>query len=119
MPFALLERMRKVVAVLLTGAAFTASACATTPESRIRNEFLLDVYWTTARECEGQHRTVHVDSLLPGGDITLRADADSRMDLPGFRDCYWRGIQARVERRREAGQPVPDNANLRPDVDVD
>jgi len=111
--------VRNAVAVLLTGAALTASACTTTAESRLRNDFLLDVYWTTARECEGQHRTIHVDSLLLGGDITLRADADSRMDLPGFRDCYWRGIQTRVDHRREAGQPVPDNANFRPDVDVD
>jgi hypothetical protein len=111
--------MRRVLAAFLTSAALTASACATTPESRLRNEFMLDVYWTTARECEGQHRTVHVDTLLPGGDITLRADADSRMDLPGFRDCYWRGIQARVDRRRETGQALPGNVNLRPDVDVD
>jgi hypothetical protein len=111
--------MRKVLAVLLAAVALTASACASTPESRLRNEFLLDVYWATAKECEGRHRTLHVDTILPGGDITLRADADSRMDRPGFRDCYWRGIQARVDHPRDAGQPVPDNANLRPDIDVD
>lgn len=111
--------MRTVRAGLLTCLALLVSACATTPDSRLRNELLLEIYWTTARECEGQHRTLHVDTILPGGDISLRADADSRMDLPGFRDCYWKGIQARVDRRREEGKPVPDDVNLRPDIDLD
>jgi hypothetical protein len=111
--------MRKPVAVLLTGAALTASACASTPESRLRNEFMVDVYWTTAKECEARHLTLHLETLLPSGELSLRADADSRQDAAGFRDCYWRGIQARVDRRRDAGQPVPDNVNLRPDIDID
>jgi hypothetical protein len=89
------------------------------PPSRLRNELLLDVYWATAEECERRHRSLHVDNMLLDGAISLRANADSRMDAAGFRECYWRGVHDRVGRRREAGQPVPENVNLTPDIDID
>ncbi|HSB43229.1 MAG TPA: hypothetical protein VLK28_15435 [Methylomirabilota bacterium] len=106
-------------ATLTLAAALSATACASTPESRLRDEVLLDVYWTAARECESRYRTLHITRLMADGALSLSADANSRIDAAGFLECYWQGVQARVERRCGAGLPVPDGLNLRPDVDID
>jgi hypothetical protein len=109
----------RIIRVLTLATALAAQACASTPESRLRDEVSLDVYWTAARECESRHRTLHMVRLMADGALSLSADANSRIDAAGFLECYWQGVQARVERRRGAGLPVPDGINLRPDVDID
>ena len=110
--------MRAII-VFALAAALGVSACASTSESRLRDEVLLDVYWTAARECENRYRTLHIVRLMADGGLSLSADANSRIDAAGFQACYWQGIQARVDRRRAAGLPVPDGVSLNPDIDID
>lgn len=106
-----------MIAVLL--AAVTMAGCATTPEAKLRNEVFLDVYWTVARGCEDRYRTLHVDRIATDGGLSVSADANTRIDAAGFRECYWTGVPKQVEARRAAGLPVPDNINLHPDIDID
>jgi hypothetical protein len=94
-------------------------ACASTPESRLRNDVFLDIYWTASRECEARYRTLHVDHIAMDGSLSLIADANSRSEARPFRECYWKTIRDRAERRRAAGLPMPDDANLQPDIDID
>jgi hypothetical protein len=103
--------------VVVVGLA--VGACAALSPRSAENEFFLDVYWTAARECEAQYRTFHVERIAPDGGLSLNAAADSRVGAAGFRECYWTGVPARVERRRAAGLPVPQDANLHPDIDID
>ena len=107
---------RQATAIMLT---VTAAACASTSETRTQNEFFLDVYWTASRQCETQHRTLRVEHIAPDGGLSVSAYADSSIDNQRFRECYWTEVAARVERRRAAGLPVPADANLHPDIDVD
>ena len=100
-------------------AASMLAGCATTPEAKLRNEVFLDVYWTVARQCEDRHRTLHVDRIATDGGLSVTADANSRIDAAGFRECYWTGVPRQVERRRAAGLPVPDDINLHPGIDID
>ena len=100
-------------------AVVTLGACATTPETKLRNEVFLDVYWTAARACEDRYRTLHVDRIALDGGLTVSADANSRIDAAGFRECYWTGVPKQIERRREAGLAVPETINLHPDIDID
>ena len=109
--------MRLVIAAL--GIALTVLGCASTPESRLRDEVFLDVYWTAARECEDRYRTLHVDRIALDGGLSVSADANSRIDAAGFRECYWTGVPRHVERRRSAGLAVPDTINLHPGIDID
>jgi hypothetical protein len=53
------------------------------------------------------------------GDLTLEAAAESRTELAAFRQCYWDGIETRVERLREAGRAVANPFNLHPSVEID
>jgi hypothetical protein len=94
-------------------------AAATTPEARLRNEVLLDVYWDAARECERRYSTLHVASMSTEGDLSLRADAESRSEAAPFRECYRHGVTVRLERRRAAGLPMPEHVNTDPSVDID
>ena len=105
----------RTLLVVVVGLALGACAAMRSAE----NDFFLDVYWTVARECEAQYRTFHVERIAPDGGLSLRAAADSRVGAAGFRECYWTGVPARVERRRAAGLPVPQDANLHPDIDID
>lgn len=94
-------------------------ACASTSETRTQNEFFFDVYWTASRDCESQYRTLHVERIAPDGGLSVSAYADSSINNQRFRECYWTGVAARVERRRTAGLPVPADVNLHPDIDID
>lgn len=102
-------------AVAVVGLAITCGACAGTTE----NDFFLDVYWTAARECEAQHTSLHVDRIATDGSLSVSAPSDSRIDAARFRECYWAGVPARIERRRGAGLPVPEGANPHPGIDID
>ena len=95
--------------------AITCGACAGTAE----NEFFLDVYWTAARECEAQHTSLHVDRIATDGSLSVSAPSDSRIDAGRFRECYWAGVPARIERRRANGLPVPEGVNVHPGIDID
>ena len=112
------QGMRTTIAVIGI-AALTFAGCASTHETTLRDDVLLDVYWTAARACEHRHATLHVDHLGLDGALSLSADADSRSEFASFRDCYWKGVATRVERRRAAGLPVPDAMNMTPDIDLD
>jgi hypothetical protein len=106
--------------IWLVGTLALLVACAPlSPEEKLRQEFMLDVYWDAAHDCEGKHRTLHVEGVQMDGDLSLRADADSRIDAAAFRECYRDGIRDRVERRRQAGLPVPETVNMNPDIDID
>jgi hypothetical protein len=94
-------------------------ACASTAESRLRNDVLLDVYWTASRQCEARYRTLHVDHIGMDGSLSLIADANSRSEAQQFRDCYWNAVRERAEQRRAAGRPTPDGMGLQPDIDID
>lgn len=107
---------RQAATIVLT---FAVVACASTSETRTQNEFFLDVYWTASRQCEAQHRTLRVERVAPDGGLGVSAYADSSLENQRFRECYWTGVAARVERRRAAGLPVPADANLHPDIDID
>ena len=106
-----------LVVVVMT--ALALGACAALSPRSAENEFFFDVYWAAARECEAQYRTFRVERIAPDGGLSLSAAADSRVGAAGFRECYWTGVPARVERRRAAGLPVPQDANLHPDIDID
>ena len=41
------------------------------------------------------------------GTISLRANAESRAELRPFLECLRQAVRSRVERRRQAGEPVP------------
>jgi hypothetical protein len=103
--------------VIVVGLAL--GACAALSSRSPENEFFLDVYWTAARDCEARYRSLHVERIATDGGLSLSAAADSRIDAAGFRECYWTGVPARVERRRAAGLSVPQDANLHPDIDID
>lgn len=68
---------------------------------------------------EGKYRSLHVDRVQMDGDLSLKANADSRIDAAAFRQCYRDGIRDRVERRRQAGPPVPETVNMTPSDTVD
>jgi hypothetical protein len=101
-----------MVGLLLAG-------CASTQETRLRDDLLLDVYWGAARECEHRYATLHVDRVGNDGALSLSADADSRSEFAGFQACYRQGIATRVERRRAAGLPVPETMDMNPDIDLE
>jgi hypothetical protein len=109
----------RTLSVIVVVVGLAVGACAALSPQSSDNEFFLDVYWAVARECEAQYRHLHVDRIAPDGGLSLSADADSRIGAAGFRECYWTGVPARVERRRAAGLPVPQDANLHPDIDID
>jgi hypothetical protein len=87
--------------------------CALSPESKLQNEIISEVYWEAARGCP------YIDRIAINGDLTLRVDSGRTTDVPWFIKCYRQGIASRVEARRKAGLPVPDSVNLTPEVDVD
>ena len=90
------------------------SGCATWARD-VRTE----IYWDAAVQCESRYRTLHVDRVDMDGTVTLHADAESRHELAPFTDCYRKAVQARIERRRQAGVEVPDTLNREPTVEVD
>ena len=109
--------MRRTLLVIVIGLAL--GACAASSSRPAGDDVFLDVYWTVASECEARYRTLHVDRIATDGGLSVTAAANSRIDAAGFRECYWTGVQERLERRRAAGLSVPQGANLRPDIDID
>ncbi|MFI5338201.1 MAG: hypothetical protein ACHQ5A_15540, partial [Opitutales bacterium] len=78
---------------------------------------LTEIFFDAARECEGRFHSLHIQSLNVEGDLVLDVDAGQNHDVPAFGRCYWQGIGQRVERRHQAGLPVPNSLNLKPPVD--
>jgi len=91
--------------------------CTLSPEAKLQNEIIADVYWEAASGCP--HRAFHIDRIAINGDLTLRVDSGRTADVPWFIQCYRQGIATRIDARRKAGLPVPDSVNLAPEVDVD
>src|SRR5882762_7525428 len=86
------ENSMRVGVVVGAIVALLGTACATmTPEQRLRG----DLFWDAARECD------HF------GTLSLRANADSRAEFRPFMECFRHAVGARIERRRQAGEPVP------------
>jgi hypothetical protein len=70
-------------------------------------------------ECESRYRTLHLDQIDVGGGITMHADAESRSELQAFTNCYRRAVSQRIEQRRQAGLPIPDELGAEPSVELD
>ena len=102
---------------LLCTLPFLMYGCALSPETKLQNEIISNVYWEAASGCP--HRAFHIDRIAINGDLTLRVDSGRTADEPWFIQCYRQGIASRVDARRKAGLPVPDSVNLKPEVDVD
>jgi len=98
-----------VIALLLVG-------CATTPEGRLRNAMVTEIYWDATLECEVHFRSLHRNHIALNGDLELDVDAGQTQDIPYFAQCYWEAIAARVEKRRAAGLPMPEPFELKPEV---
>jgi hypothetical protein len=49
----------------------------------------------------------------------MHADAETRIELASFRECYREVVRTRVERRRRAGEPVPDTLLEAPTAEID
>lgn len=104
---------------LALGLVVVLGGCASTTDGGLGREFFHDVYWAVASECEGRYRTLHVERIATDGGLSVSAAANSRIEAADFRNCYWSGVTARVERRRAAGLPVPPDVNLHPGIDID
>ena len=91
-----------------------APGCATS-DSALRSQ----IFWEAAAICESRHRTVHVDQIDSEGNVAMHSDAESRMDLIPFNDCYREQIRAKVEDRRKKGLPVPEMPETEPSAELD
>jgi hypothetical protein len=111
--------MGRVVMVGVIAATIAPAGCASTPESRLRREVFLDLYWAASRQCEDRYRTLHVTQIGMDGSLSLSADADSRSEFRAFQECYWKGVAERADHRRTRGLAVPEDVNLRPDIELD
>ena len=107
--------MRPAVTLSILALLFAPGCETMTPDARLREE----IFWSAAKECESRYRTLHIDRLDREGNISLHADAESRMDLPAFNACYGAGIRARIEERRRAGLAVPEMPAQEPSADLD
>jgi hypothetical protein len=104
------------LAGLLVTTVLVAAGCVTmTADARLRNE----IFWDAARECEGRYRTLHLDQIDTGGNITMHADAESRSELRPFTECYRQAVRRRIEERRQAGLPIPETLEKEPTVELD
>jgi hypothetical protein len=100
---------------VFTSAVLLAGGCASSTRDGLR----VEIYWDAAVECESRYRTLHLDHVDMDGNVTMHADAESRHELQAFTDCYRKGVQARIERRRQAGLEVPDTLNREPTAEID
>ena len=97
-------------------ALLVAAGCETaTPDARLRHE----VFWDAAKACESRYRTLHIDRIDSDGNVSLRADAESRAELPAYTECYRNGVRAQIESRRKAGLTIPDMPAEEPTADLD
>ncbi len=101
----------------IVSAFMLTTACTLSPETRLRHEVVGEIYWDAAKECET--RAIKIDRVSIDGDLTVAVDSGQTGGVPQLIECYWQGIQRRVEARRRAGLPVPESLNLKPGVDVD
>lgn len=93
-----------------------AHGCETmTPDAHLRSE----IFWEAAKACESRFRTLHIDRIDLEGNVSLRADAESRVELPAFNRCYREGLRTRIEERRRAGLAVPEMPAEEPSADLD
>jgi hypothetical protein len=102
--------------IVSTLAILIVSGCQSmTPDARVRSE----VFWEAAKACESRFRTLHIDRIDSDGNVSMHADADSRIDLPRFNECYRDGLRTRIEDRRRAGLTVPEMPAQEPTADLD
>lgn len=109
-------RRSRFAVMALVSIAHILSACASTPESRLRDD-IWDMYRSMAAQCQKSHTNFVVTSVGMDGSVQLQGHVSFGMDE--FRKCYWDGLTAQIERRRAAGLPVPDGLNANPDIDLD
>ena len=108
--------MRSQARLVMTVVAMLAGcSVGMSPGARLRNEVFLEA----ASQCENRYRTFHVDRIDTGGGISLHADADSRSELEPFTKCYRQAVNDRIDQRRRAGLPIPDELTVEPTVDLD
>ena len=106
-------RRSRFAVMALVSIAHTLSACASTPESRLRDD-MWDMYRSMAAACQRSHRNFVVTSVGMDGSVQLQGHVSFGTDE--FRSCYWDGLTAQIERRRAAGLPVPDDLSAHPDI---
>lgn len=118
----LLTRNRWAVASrvsLVATVVVLVGGCTLTPEERLRWDLSDEIYATAARECANQYHTVRVTRVAVNGDVQGDTAADSKSEIRAFSTCYWDSIETRVKKRQEKGQPLPEQFNMHPDVDLD
>jgi hypothetical protein len=108
--------VRTVVAVLIL-ATLALSGCASTPENRLRNEWW-DIFWWTARKCQGSTTNFNVDDVAANGRLHVELHHIAS-GIEEFRQCYWKGLAAEIERRHAKGLPVPEWVNDHPEIEVE
>jgi hypothetical protein len=105
---------------LVAGTLLLVGGCMSlSPEERLRSDLSDEIYVTSARECAQHYGTIRVTRVAVNGDLQGDTAADSKSEIRQFTACYWEGIQTRVKKREEKGQPVPEPFNLKPEVDLD
>src|SRR5260370_25885476 len=104
------KRAACALVLLLTG------ACTGLDRPGGPDDLTVAIYWDASRECAWRYGTISLQRVAPNGDLSVDYAAESTADRSSFLACYHAGIARRVEARRQAGQPVPENFNLRPDV---
>jgi hypothetical protein len=109
--------MRTSAILVMASVALIIGGCtpAMTSGAKLRN----DLFWEAATQCESRYRTLHLDQIDIGGGITLHADAESRHELEPFRKCYRQAVEDRIEQRRRAGLPIPEELSAEPTAEID
>lgn len=107
--------MRSPVSLCMLALLFVAGCATMTPEARLRSE----IFWDAAKACESRYRTLHIDRIDSEGNVSMHADAESRMDVPRFNECYRAGLRAHIEDRRRAGLTVPEMPTQEPTAELD
>ena len=107
----------RTLAILVMPTVTLVAGCAVgmSPGAKLRN----DVFWEAATQCENRYRTLHLDRIDIDGRISLYADAESRGEFDAFTTCYRQGVNDRVEQRRRAGQPIPDELTTAPTAELE
>jgi hypothetical protein len=101
--------------VVVAVVALLGVACTTmTPEQHLR----FDLFWEAARECD-HFGTLSVTGIDVEGTVSLRANADSRAEFRPFMECFRQAVGARIERRRQAGEPIPPELLKEPTAEID
>ena len=107
--------MRWPASPLILAVLFAAGCESMGHDTRLRSE----IFWDAAKACESRFRTLHIDRIDSDGNVSMHADAESRMDLPPFNECYRRELQMQIEHRRNAGLTVPEMPQQEPTAELD